>query len=129
MEIGGFDRTFKPRNRVTPQHIDLLLRHVQAKWPNAVFEVEVQPNEERIQPLQALIIKGCKLPETIYIYENGAAVVSWDKHGATPENDEQLMLVMADEDDIAFTVGSPDGPAGKMIEEVITAWTNQPDKF
>lgn len=130
MEIGGFDRTYKPRRNMTSQHIDLFLRHVQVKWPDAVFETEVHPNEdERLQPLQVAIKNGCKIPEELFVYQNRAAAESWDKLGCTNENNEQLILAGIEDEAIHFTVGSPDGPTGKLIDEVIAAWVNQPDKF
>ncbi len=137
MDIGGFDITYTPRKVLAREHILFLARAVQTRWPDAVYEdgfstvlpiadlvrVGRQPvDEDRRTVMNATV-------QELFFYENKKAADEWTKEGATDGNAEQLIYVSFTTGEIDFTVGSPTGPAAKLVNEVIEAWNNQPVFF
>src|SRR5262249_23662827 len=90
--IGGTDVVFWVRDGLQLEAADLILRTVRRHWPALTFQ---NANEETATPLPNT---DGYLPKPtgreFFIYRDRQAALSWDEHGAIPENRNAMLHVL-----------------------------------
>jgi hypothetical protein len=117
MDIGGYD--FIIPGPCGPNDIDVFLRGVRARWPDAIVERVGDDADEKTITIANAIRLQLHPSCVLFVFENPAAMDSWNEHGLTKENDEQLLHGYFYPDEVTFVANTKDGPSGQFIQDMI----------
>jgi hypothetical protein len=108
--IGGID--IQIPTRCGASSVEVTVRSIRQKWPNAAFENAV--TGERYGDF-------CLIPfgeiEELFVYRDSASADSWDVEGAIPSLENTMIHIVADEELITVVVDLRD----EAMEQIIAA--------
>jgi len=114
--IGGYD--IEAKGEVSPQTANLVLRLVRETWPSAVALPE---NDTTSIPIEEATRKVWDFPCGFFVFENQQAKLSWDEHGKTDENDDQMVYVILSPEGLDFVASGPGTVTDLLVAEIIKA--------
>jgi len=121
--IGGTDVVLWARDG--GEATDVILRTVHRYWPN--FVLENLDDEAPFVPRRRDELPNPSGPE-FFLYRDEQSALSWEEHGATPENCNMMLHVIvgnranpgSDLKSLTVVCGELTGQVGQLIDEVRT---------
>lgn len=99
--IGGVDRHFPiPANRL-PEALDSVAHAILRRWRSAVFQ------SMEGQTFSSLSDVPLSTATELFVYRNSASFDQWEKFGATAENSEEMIHLLAGPEGLTLVVGNP----------------------
>lgn len=110
--IGGTDLVLKGRTK--SDDADFILRAFRRLWPDAYFQ---KADVEESSPMSAIRFPVVNTHE-FFLYRDSDSMESWQKHGATPENEDSMAHVIVSDREATIVVDKGDGALAAMVEEI-----------
>lgn len=101
----------------TKENVDLALRVIRSEWLDGVVELE----DGSVVELKHIPSLAAAMCDEFFVYKNRAAETSWNEHGLTDTNQDQMIVVMLEDGFINFVVDADDSEAGKLVLDVLQA--------